>query len=105
MIGFSGRRSATVDVDHTIVQTLTSVVHTQAMADAADSGVDILRIKTIAGLPAVALYLAEPWNNFLDALRSMPWLPALAEVAEAETGVIDGIRINHRDLAPPRAAN
>lgn len=71
-----------------IDQTLTAVVHTQAAVDAVPEELDVLQHPLVAELPAVRLYLAEPWMTFLAALRETPLLAPLAEVAEFEESVV-----------------
>jgi hypothetical protein len=67
-----------------IDQTLTTIVHAQAIADSAETGRDILKEEATAGLPAVSLYLAEPLIKFIGALRAQPFLARLPDVRRME---------------------
>lgn len=73
-----------------IDQTMTTIVHSQAGADAAETGRDLLAEDPIASLPATRLYLGDTWASFLAALREGPLLPGLADFRawdEAPTAV------------------
>ena len=72
---------------NSIDQTLTTLVHTQAAADAAGIGVNILEQPTLAELPATRLYLAGTWTDFLAALRQQPLLAPINLVLEVEERV------------------
>lgn len=52
-------------------QTLTTVVHAQALADD-PPGRDILALPEIQDLPAVRLYLGEPFARFIESVRKHP---------------------------------
>jgi hypothetical protein len=70
-------------------QTLTNLIHCQAAADAADASVDILGSPPLVELPAVTLYLLEPWANLLAALRATPLLSNLSDVVQTEAAVVE----------------
>jgi hypothetical protein len=59
-----------------IDQALNLVVHTQALADAADARRDVLTSEPIGALPAARLYLL-PFGAFLDEVRSQPLVQSL----------------------------
>lgn len=65
-----------------IDQTITTMVHAQAGADSAETGLDLLAEEPIASLPATRLYLGETWASFLEAMRAGPQLAPLAEFRE-----------------------
>lgn len=65
-----------------IDQTITTMVHAQAGADSAETGLDLLAEEPIASLPATRLYLGETWAPFLAAMRAGPQLAPLAEFRE-----------------------
>lgn len=73
-----------------IDQTMTTIVHSQAGADSAETGLDVLAEEPIASLPATRLYLGDTWASFLEAMRTGPLLADLAEFRawdEAATAV------------------
>jgi len=72
---------------NSIDQTLTTLVHTQAAADAAGIGVNILDEPALAELPATRFYLAPTWTDFLAALRQQPLLAPISLVPEFEERV------------------
>jgi hypothetical protein len=76
-------------VASSVDQTLTLLVHTQAAADAAETGLDILQFPELASLPATRLYLGEPFGQFLTALRSEPLLPNVDQSREVEARLSD----------------
>jgi hypothetical protein len=76
-------------VASSVDQTLTLLVHGQAAADAAETGVDLLKLPELAPLPATRLYLAEPFEQFLDVLRGEPILPSLDQSREVEARLSD----------------
>lgn len=59
-------------ISQAVDQTLTIIIHAQAMADAAEVGVDVLADPAVADLAATRLYLAEPVRPFIDLLRQTP---------------------------------
>lgn len=65
-----GRVATSVD------QTLNYLGHVQAAADSAGA-LSPLEHEAIACLPAVRLYLAEPWARYVEALRRHPILPSV----------------------------
>lgn len=72
---------------NSIDQTLTTLVHTQAAADAAGLGVNILEEPALAKLPATRFYLASTWTDFLATLRHQPLLATINLVPEIEEQV------------------
>lgn len=70
-----------------IDQTLTMIVHSQAAADAAEIGMNILEEPAVAQLPATRLYLAPTWSTFLAALRQQPLLSPIKLMPEIEERV------------------
>ncbi len=62
-----------------IDQIITTIVHAQAGADAAETGRDLLAEEPIASMPATRLYLGDTWATFLEALREGPQLPDLED--------------------------
>lgn len=74
-------------VSETIYGLLTLVSHVQAAADAV-GGPDILEMEVLKSLPAVGLYLAEPWAQFLAQLRTAPLLPTVEETPTIEERVV-----------------
>jgi hypothetical protein len=70
-----------------IDQTITSIVHSQAGADAAEAGRDLLAEEPIASMPATRLYLGDAWAAFLAALREGPQLPDLVDFREWDEAV------------------
>jgi hypothetical protein len=67
-----------------IDQTLTLLMHSQALADAADANVELLALPELASLPAVRLYLAEPLEPFMSLVRSAPAIASLSETRKLE---------------------
>lgn len=65
-----------------IDQTITTMIHAQAGADSAATGLDLLAEEPIASLPATRLYLGDTWASFLEAMRAGPQLAPLAEFRE-----------------------
>jgi hypothetical protein len=65
-------------------QTLTMLIHGQAAADAAETGIDLLRVPEIAALPAVRLYLADVLDDFITSLRATPAVLPLKDAKAAE---------------------
>jgi hypothetical protein len=49
--------------------------------------VGVIEVEQIAGLPATRLYLSEPWQDFLAAIRSEPLLPTLKAMPASEERV------------------
>lgn len=66
-----GRLARSID------QTLNCLGHIQAAADSAGAR-SPLEDEAIACLPAVKLYLAEPWARYIEALRRHPVLPSVS---------------------------
>ena len=64
-------------------QSLTMLAHGQAEMQAADAG-EFAEADTIAALPAMRLYLAEPWREFLTAIRAEAVLEPLSKMPAAE---------------------
>jgi hypothetical protein len=64
-------------------QSLSLLAHAQAEADAAKAG-DIIAMPELCDLPAVSLYLAEPWSGLLEAIRNEPLLPTLRSMPASE---------------------
>jgi hypothetical protein len=70
-----------------IDQTLNLVVHTQALADAADAGLDVLASDPIAGLPATRLYL-RPFEAFLGEVRRQPVIQRLRAIPDSHDRLV-----------------
>lgn len=64
-------------------QTLNLLMHSQSLADAADAP-DPFTTEPISSLPAVRLYLAEPWSSFVDVVRGAPLLSRVEETLRWE---------------------
>lgn len=67
-------------------QTLNLLIHAQSHADAADAP-DAVTLEPIRGLPAVRLYLAEPYGNFVNVVREAPLLPRVEETLRWEEDI------------------
>lgn len=88
-------------------QTLTLLFHAQALADAADSGVEILALPELRDLPAVRLYLAGSLAPFIELVRVTPPLVHLRETRKvverfAEVGATAHFEIWRRLGIRPR---
>ena len=77
------------EVVRTVDQTLTLMVHAQAMADAAGDSSPIFDGPALRGLPALDLYLAEPFNGFPTVVRGQPIIPPFSE------SVDDSLLVSH----------
>lgn len=71
-----------------IDQTLTLIVHVQAMADEAQAGLDVLEHEAIGELPAVRLYLSDTFSPFLAELRDVPLMPTIEQALDVERRVV-----------------
>jgi hypothetical protein len=70
-------------------QTLTAILHAQAAADGAQTGINILELPALAKLPAARLYLSGPWSAILAELRQQPFLAPLADVPRLEQRAVE----------------
>lgn len=69
-----------------VTSALVMLTHAQAHADAADQG-EVLKTNELCNLPAVRLYLGQPWADFLPRLRTCSLL-ARGSFAECESSVL-----------------
>jgi hypothetical protein len=70
-----------------ISETLTLLVHAQALADGTDVS-NLLDTEPLASLPAVQLYLAGSWPRFLDTIRATPILPTMARYKACQEEIV-----------------
>ena len=73
------------DINTHVVQTITTLVHTQAEAM---ESLEVIDDKAIASLPATLLYLGDPWRSLIAAFRREHPLPSLRLTAETEERVL-----------------
>jgi hypothetical protein len=70
-----------------ISETLTLLVHAQALADGTDVS-NLLDTEPLASLPAVGLYLAGSWPRLLDTIRATPVLPTMTRYKPCEEEIV-----------------